>query len=184
MASGAGADADVAAVLFEAAAAVLLEDGIGRFDLDRVDQRAGLPAGTSRDRYRTRGGLVAAMLESFATASQTALEAVMRRHPDDIVAAIVDWIDLQLGTGRDEIRVMLAVMGDAGMRREIALYADALQVGWDRTTAARVHLDDDYLRTAWLMVEGLIVLITIRDGPVPDREKLTAQFRALLQISQ
>jgi AcrR family transcriptional regulator len=175
------ADADVTAALFEAATAVLREDGIGRFDLDRIDQRAGLPPGTGRERFRTRGGLVAAMLEALATESQTALDAVMRRHPGDAVTALVDWIELQLGSAREPIRVMLAVMGDAGMRREIALYADALQTGWDRTTADRVHLDDDHMRITWLMVEGLIVLITLRDEPMPDRDTLTAQVRALLQ---
>jgi AcrR family transcriptional regulator len=170
-------------LLLRVAAAVVLEEGLGPFDLDGIDRRANVPAGTCRRLYHSRGALVAAMLESLAAASQEALDAVFGQHPDDVVAAIVDWVDYQLGPGRERIRVLLAVMQDAGIRREVRLYADALQLGWERTVADRLPLTGHQLDVAWPMVEGLIVLTVMRGGTMPDREALRTQVRALLRAA-
>jgi AcrR family transcriptional regulator len=172
---------DTRGLLLRTAAAAVLEDGLATFDLDGIDRPANLPTGTCRRVFRSRGALVAAMLESHAAASREALDAVLARHPDDVVAALVDWIDHELGPGRERIRVLLALMLDAGIRREVRLYADALQLGWDRNAAGHLPLTGDQLGVAWPMVEGLIVLVVIRGGPMPDREALRSHVRALLR---
>jgi hypothetical protein len=105
-----------------------------------------------------------------------------RRHPDDVVAGIAQWLIYVVGPVRQRSQVVWALLLDPGTRAQIAIYADALQVRWDREVASCLGIPVGQARVAWAMVEGWIGRSLLHDLPPPSQETLAGLVRALLQV--
>jgi AcrR family transcriptional regulator len=177
---GAGArGTNIDAVLRDTAVTLLVEGGILALALDNVDKRAGLPAGTCRSRYHSEGELIAAVLEALAFQFRVELRTAADHNAGDPVTTIVEWLAVILGPSRERARAAWTLMLDAGTRKQVTMYTEALQAGWDRDVAAILGLSVEEVRVAWPMVEGWIGTMLMRDRPMTEPELLTAHVRAL-----
>lgn len=166
--------------LQDAAMALLIQHGIHGLDFHLIDMEAGVPPGTCGRRYGTRGKLVADLLESSATRFHSDLRTIFQRHPGDPVAAVVEWLALVLGPARDEMRAIWSLLLDAGVRSQVAMYADALGAGWERQIAAGLGCTLEEVRIVWPMIEGWAGCMIIRGRPMPEHDVVAAHVRTLL----
>ena len=178
--AGSGVDARV--VLCDAALTVLMERGIAGLDLGRVDDRAGVSAGTCRRHFHSRNALVGALFERLATLYYAEFREISQRFPDDPVDCMVEWLAHILGPVRQRTQVTWAMLLDPGTRVQAAMYVDALQAGWEREVADRFGLTSEQAHLAWPMVEGWVGRTLVYREQVPERDTLAALLRALLDI--
>jgi hypothetical protein len=96
---------------------------------------------------------------------------------------MVEWIAFLDGPGRERLRTLWSLLTDAGTRRELTMYSDALQHHWERQVAARFGLTDHQASIAWSMMEGWVGRAIVRGEAMPSRAVLRACLRALLDVA-
>jgi len=182
--TGVTTDTDPATALCDAVVEMLLDTGIAGFDMDQIDERANLPAGTCRRHFHSEGEIFAALLERTASIYHAELKESRQRHPDDLAACIVDWLACVVGPIRERSQVIWALLLDPGTRATLTMYADALQVRWHRQVAATLGLPAHQVAVAWPMVEGWIGRTLLHNLPLPKPVAHTAHIQALLHAAE
>jgi AcrR family transcriptional regulator len=172
--------AEVGARLHRAAVVVLTESGLAGLKPDRVDRRAGLPAGTCRSHYHSDTELIAAVLESAAARYHGQIAAVMQSHPDDPVTAIAVWMSNLIANDRANVQMLCSLLFDPPTRRRITTYADALLFGWERMAATRLHLSREQVDNVFLLIEGWILAIILHGRPAPAPDVIATTLRTIL----
>jgi AcrR family transcriptional regulator len=171
---------DAGPALCAAATALLVTDGIAALDFDLVDREAGLPPGTCRNRYRSRPNLIAAMLEREAATYWAALDAIRAEYSDDTAGALVAWMTFLAGPDRPKNRAIWTLAFDPGVRRDAAMYLDALTVGWQREMVNRFRLTQRQTLVVLPMIEGWALHRVMFDAPIPDPKLLYEYVQVLL----
>jgi hypothetical protein len=163
-----------------AAVVVLTESGLAGLNPDRVDRRAGLPAGTCRSRYHSDAELIAAVLESAAARHHAQFAAVMQSHPDDPVTAVAVWASHLIANDRANVQMVCSLLFDPPTRRRITTYADALLFGWERMVATRLDLSPEQVDNVFLLVEGWIMANILHGRPAPAPDVIATTLRTVL----
>jgi hypothetical protein len=165
-----------------AAVVELTESGLAGLNPDRVDRRAGLPAGTCRNRYHSDTELIAAVLESAAARYHAQIAAVMESHSDDPVTAIAVWMSNLIANDRANVQALCSLLFDPPTRRRITTYADALLFGWERMAATRLDLSPEQVDNVFLLIEGWILAIILHGRPAPAPDVIATTLRTVLAV--
>jgi AcrR family transcriptional regulator len=166
----------------EAALALVGEEGIRSLTHARVDERAGLPKGSTSNWFRTRDALVSGVVTwlaeqeraEFAGAPQPAIDT-----PDDLIAALSGMIALQTGPLATRTRARFALfLEGAGSPELLAplLAQRVIFVEWATDLLARIGAPSpsEAVRTIMATGDGLVLhRLTVDPGaeirPVVER---------------
>ncbi len=131
--------------LLDAAIAVLGEQGVRHLTHRAVDARAGLPAGSASNYFRSRDALLGAVIGRFAERERAAWEAIADRArprtPAELAAGLA--LFLRRATGPDRVLTLarFALFVEVGLRPELqgVLGATAAEIrGWGARWLAAV----------------------------------------------
>lgn len=147
----------------EAALELVGEEGIRALTHARVDERAGLPKGSTSNWFRTREALVAGVVAWLAETERAEFAAGGSppvETPTQLIDALCDLIELQTGPLAARTRARYALFldgaGDAGLLAPL-LDQRAAYVEWTMAILARVGAKApvDAARTLMAACEGL-----------------------------
>lgn len=172
----------------EAAIALVGEEGIRSLTHARVDERAGLPKGSTSNWFRTRDALMAGVVTwlaeqeraDFAGAPQPAIDT-----PDEFIAALTDMIALQTGllATRSRARYALFLEG-AGSPEVLAplLAQRAIFVAWttDLLMSIGAPSPSEAVRTLMAAGDGLVLHRLTVDPDAEIRPVVERAVRACL----
>lgn len=104
----------------DAAIELLAREGIRSLTHLRVDERAGLPRGSTSNAFRTRRALLLGVCERMAESELPVIGAGARaRTPEELVDALVAVFEHLTGPGRETTSARLALFVEAGHDAEI-----------------------------------------------------------------
>ncbi|WP_159794986.1 TetR/AcrR family transcriptional regulator [Puerhibacterium puerhi] len=152
----------------------------------RVDERAGLPRGSTSNWFRTRAALLAGVTDELAARDLAGLEAAPDpRTPDELVDVLCAWFahatgpDLVATTAR--LAVFLEASHDPDLRERATRGRTAL-AGWAVPVLARLGAADPQAAFAAVAAaaEGLLLHAVARRDPADPRPTLTSAVRGAL----
>lgn len=103
----------------DAAVRLIGEQGIRALTHARVDERAGLPRGSTSNWFRTRAALVAGVITWIAENERDDLPAAAEGNHLDLVAAFTAMVDAETGRYADRSRARLALFLEAAADRDL-----------------------------------------------------------------
>ncbi|MFD4422985.1 TetR/AcrR family transcriptional regulator [Agromyces sp. NPDC058484] len=113
-------------VLLDAAIGVLADGGARSLTHRAVDARAGLPAGSTSNRFRSRDQLLVGVVQRVLERERAVLAAV-RPEPanaEELADALADVVDIVAGQHRDTTLARQAVFAEAGIRPTVRAEID------------------------------------------------------------
>lgn len=172
----------------DAAVALLGEDGIRALTHARVDERAGLPRGSTSNWFRTRDALIAGVVAHIAESERAELEnapAPEIHTPDDFVDALTLAVTLYTGplAGRTRARYALFLEGAGDPELLAPLLAQrAIFVEWTTALLARIGAPDPAaaVRTVMAASDGLTLHRVTIDPDAEIRPVMERAVRACL----
>lgn len=149
----------------DAALELVGESGIRALTHARVDERAGLPKGSTSNWFRTRDALVAGVVTWLSEQERADLDDAPRpviETPDDLTVAISDLIAYQTGplAARTRARFALFLEGaHSPALLEPLLEQRAIFVAWTTELLARVGAPSpaEAVRTLMAAADGLVM---------------------------
>lgn len=167
-----------------AAIQILATDGIRGLTHRGVDERAGLPEGSTSNSFRTRDALMLGVTRHMVAAELPAITGTLAAAtPDELIHALAALFDEQTGPLRDQTAARLALIVEAGHDDGIRA---ALREGRGRVAepirAAFVTLgapDPDFaVQLVATSFEGLFLHVIARHGEVDPRPIIAAAVRS------
>lgn len=172
----------------DAALAILGEDGIRALSHARVDERAGLPKGSTSNWFRTRDALIAGVVQALAEAERADLATapdVQVKTPADLVDALSFAIQIQSGPLAARTRARYALFLEGA--RSPGLLAPLLEqrrifVEWTTDLLARIGAPEpaEAVRTLMAAGDGLILHRLTIDPDAPIRPVIERAVRSCL----
>ncbi|QKJ18838.1 TetR/AcrR family transcriptional regulator [Microbacterium hominis] len=144
----------------DAALALVGEEGIRALTHARVDERAGLPRGSTSNWFRTRDALVAGVVTWLSEQERADFEnapALVIDTPDDLVEALTQAVALYTGplAARTRARYALFLEGAGDPELLAPLIAQrAVFVAWTTDLLARVGAPDPAAAVRTVMAAG------------------------------
>lgn len=173
----------------DAALALVGEQGIRALTHARVDERAGLPKGSTSNWFRTRDALVAGVITFLAESERADLAAAELPAidtPEHLIDAMTGMITVQTGpfAARTRARYALFLEG-AGDEELLAplLAQRAAFVDWTTELLARVgaRTPDEAVRTLMAAADGIVLHRVTVDPEAPIRPVIARTVRACLE---
>jgi len=171
--------------ILDAAIDILCDDGVGGLTHRQVDTRAGVPAGTTSNYFRTREALILGIVERFIArerAMATGPHDEVDPSPDGVATALVRFVHRAVGPDRAVTLARYAILVETaqnpGLREGMARGADQVDT-WALdiiTRAGSQHPERD-LGVLANYVTGLVLHELAL--PSPDLDA-TARIRALI----
>lgn len=156
----------------QSARQLFASQGFAQTTVAEIADGAGVATQTVYSAYKSKGGVVRAMLEDLEeTANQTGWEARIRAEPDPHrqLELFITWICTLFGTGAPILRSLRAAMSDPDVSA-MAAQGDANRLGgttalsehWAQTGALRQGLDPkDAAERLWLLTSSEQYLLAI-----------------------
>lgn len=173
----------------EAALALVGDEGIRSLTHARVDERAGLPKGSTSNWFRTRDALVSGVVTwlaeqeraEFAGAPQPSIDT-----PDDFITALSSLIALQTGplAARTRARFALFLEGARSPELLAPLRAQrAIYVEWTTDLLARIgaRSPSEAVRTIMAAGDGLVLHRLTIDPDAEIRPVVERALRACME---
>lgn len=159
--------------ILDAAIAVLAGHGVRGVTHRAVDVRAGLPAGSTSNYFRSRDALFEGVVERVVTRERAAFEemaaAARPATPRELVDLLAAWARTAVGERREVTAARFALLVEAATRPALGrvLAAGAGQVdAWARhwlTAVGSAHPDRDFQ-----VLGGLVEAMTLHQLAYPD----------------
>lgn len=171
----------------DAALALIGDEGIRALTHARVDERAGLPRGSTSNWFRTRDALVAGVIDGLAERERADLAQDQPEidTEEQLVDALEAMIAVQTGPFAARTRARYALFveaaGDADLLAPL-LAQRAVFVEWTAglLTAIGAGHADDAVRTLMATLEGLVLHRVTVDPTAPIRPVVQRAVRACL----
>lgn len=173
----------------DAALALVGEDGIRALTHARVDERAGLPKGSTSNWFRTRDALVAGVIawlaererEESGAAGQPAIET-----PEQLIDALTGMIAAETGPSASRTRARFALFLEASGDPELLaplLEQRRVYVAWTTALLAAIGAPspDDAARGLMAAADGLVLHRVTVDPQAPIRPVIERAVRACLR---
>lgn len=169
-----------------AAIQILATEGIRALTHRRVDEKAGLPEGSTSNAFRTRDALMLGVTEHMATAELPAIaESLEAESSHELVDALVALFEQQTGPLRTQTAARLALIVEAGHDEEIRA---ALSQGRSKAVgpirsafAALGAADPDFaVQLVATCFEGLFLHVIGRHAELAPRPIIAATVRSAL----
>lgn len=161
-------------------------EGLRSLTHARVDERAGLPKGSTSNYFRTRAALLSGVAERIAEKEMPMLGAVVAPQGlDQFVDLITAMIDHTTGPNRTLTTARLAVFGEAALNTEISAAVSRGRAGMELVLTgalARLGARDPQTATRALMAcaEGIILHRIARHDDADARPVIDAVVRGVL----
>jgi AcrR family transcriptional regulator len=169
-----------------AAIELLANEGIHSLTHLRVDERAGLPKGSTSNAFRTRGALLLGVCEHMAaTELPSVAESFTAATPEELVESLVRLMAYMTGPNRSVTAARLALFVEAGHDlavREALTRGRSLVEGPVREALTNLGAPDPALAVQILgtCFEGLFLHIIGRHAKVDVRAVIAAAVKASL----
>ncbi|PYG02270.1 transcriptional regulator, TetR family [Georgenia satyanarayanai] len=171
----------------EAAVALLGTDGVRALSHARVDDRAGLPPGSTSNWFRTRRALLAGVVDWIAESERADVDPTGMPHvasPSDLVEALCAMVEIE--TGRFAVRtraryaLFLELSGDPELAEPLRHQRQEFE-WWTETVVAAAGIPDPVPATRALMAlaEGLLLHRLTVDAALNMRPAIERAVRAL-----
>ncbi|WP_448627989.1 TetR/AcrR family transcriptional regulator [Geodermatophilus sp. URMC 64] len=170
----------------DAAIELLGDQGLRALTHARVDERAGLPKGSTSNHFRTRQALLSGVVERFVEIQMPQADAASSaRSADELVDALCDLVGRALGADRTRTAARLALFVEAGHNpavQEALARGRAALVAPLLITLARLGARDPHAATRAVVacLQGLLLGHIARLDDVDPRPALDLVVRAAL----
>lgn len=172
----------------DAALALVGEGGIRSLTHARVDERAGLPKGSTSNWFRSRDALIAGVVDWLAESERADFDRAPRpvvETPDDLIAALSELIAIQTGPLASRTRARYALFLEGGRAPELLapmLAQRAIFVEWTTELLRRVGAADPpaAVRTVMAAGDGLVLHRVTIDPDAEIRPVIERTVRACL----
>lgn len=172
----------------DAALALVGEEGIRSLTHARVDERAGLPKGSTSNWFRTRDALVAGVVTWLAEQERADFDNAPHpviETPDDFIDALSGTIALQTGPLASRTRARFSLFLEAAGSPELLapmLAQRAVFVAWTTDLLARIGAPapSDAVRTVMAAGDGLVLHRVTVDPDAEIRSVIERAVRACM----
>lgn len=171
----------------EAAVALLGTEGVRALSHARVDERAGLPQGSTSNWFRTRRALLAGVVDWIAESERADVDPTGRPHissPSDLVEGLCAMTELQTtryaARTRARYALFLELAGDAELAEPLLRQRREFE-RWTETVVAAAGIPDHVPATRALMAlaEGLLLHRLTVDATLDIRPAIERAVRGL-----